>query len=80
MPAITLSIPQEVKDIMDSFSEINWSGFVKKAIVEKAKELEWKEEMLKKLKEETAFEKETVRLGRELNEGITKRMKKDGLL
>lgn len=80
MPTITLSIPQEIKDIMDSFSEINWSGFVRKAIIEKAKELEWREEMLKKLKTETNFEKDSVELGRQVNENIIKRMKKEGLL
>jgi negative regulator of sigma E activity len=80
MPAITLSVPQETKEIMDSFSEINWSGFVRKAIIEKTKELEWKEEMLKKLKGEAAFEKETVELGRKLNKGIAKKMKTEGLL
>jgi len=80
MPAITLSIPQEVKDQMDTFSEINWSGFVKKAIIEKTKELAWKEEMLQKIKEENQLEKDSIELGRKLNKGVANKLKKDGLI
>ena len=35
MVSVTLSIPPEVKHKMEKYSEINWSGFIRKAIIEK---------------------------------------------
>jgi hypothetical protein len=52
MVSITLSVPDNVKSEMERFSEINWSGFIRKQIITKTKELSWKEKMLKKLKQE----------------------------
>ena len=75
MVSITLSIPEQVREQMKRFPEINWSGFVRKSIEEKAKQLAWKEEMLKKLKEEdeSGFTDWTIEMGRKLKEGIAKR-------
>jgi len=52
MVSVTLSIPPKTKELMNKFSEINWSGFIRKSIEEKTKQLSWKEEMLGKLKRE----------------------------
>ena len=52
MVSVTLSVPEEIKRQMDRFSEINWSGFIRRMLVEKTKELSWKEEMLKELRKE----------------------------
>ncbi len=51
MVSITLSVPDEIKKKMAHFAEINWSGFIRKKIIEKAAELTWKEQMLEKLKQ-----------------------------
>lgn len=80
MVSITLSVPEEIKQKMSSFSEINWSGFVREAIINKTKELSWKKEMLKKLEQEKEFEVWCVEMGRKVNEGIAKQLKKEGLL
>ena len=80
MVSITLSVPEEIKQKMSSFSEINWSGFVREAIINKTKELSWKKEMLKKLEQEKEFEVWCVKMGRKVNEGIAKQLKKEGLL
>ncbi len=80
MVSITLSVPPETKKRMEMFPEINWSGLVRKTIEEKTEELEWKRKMLKKLDEEKSFEEWTVRMGRKVNEGIARRLKKEGLL
>ena len=64
MVSITLSVPAEVKEKMDSFPEMNWSGFVRKSISEKVEELTWKEEMLKKFEKEKNFDAWAVDLGR----------------
>ena len=50
MVSVTLSIPQETKELMNKFPEMNWSGFIRSCIEEKTRKLSWREEMLKKLK------------------------------
>ena len=80
MVSITLSVPEEVKHKMDEFSEINWSGFVRKSILEKTKELSWKEDMLKTLKKDKDFEEWCVEMGREVNKGVAERLKKERLV
>lgn len=82
MVSLTLAIPEELKKKMEQFPEINWSGLVRKVIIEKAQELEWRQNMLKKLKQEDAsgFTQWTVEMGRKLNKGIAQRLKKEGLL
>jgi len=80
MVSITLSVPAETKELMNRFSEINWSGLVRKSIEQKARQLAWKEEMLKKLKQDKEFEDWAVEMGRKVNEGVAKRLKKERLL
>jgi hypothetical protein len=80
MVSITLSVPEETKQKMDRFSEINWSGFVRKAIEEKTKELSEKELLMKKLNEDKEFEDWCIEMGRKVNRGVTERLKKEGLL
>lgn len=80
MVSITLSVPEEVKRKMDHFSEINWSGFVREKIIEKASQLSWKEEMLKKLEEEEEFTDWNVKLIRAGRKGRLEELKKKGLI
>ena len=65
MVSITISIPEEVRRLMKRFPDINWSGFVRKCISERAKELEIKEEMLKQFKHEKDFNEWSVNIIRE---------------
>lgn len=80
MVSVTLSIPEETKELMNRFSEINWSGFIRASIEQKAKQLSWKERMLKKLEHDKEFENWAVEMGRKVNEGIARRLKKERLL
>jgi len=80
MVSVTLSIPKEVKELMSRFSEMNWSGWIRKSIENKAKQLAWKEEMLKKLKQDKEFEDWSVKMGSKVNEGIIKSLKKEKLI
>ena len=80
MVSITLAVPEEVKQKMDRFSEMNWSGFVRKAIEEKTKELTAKEELMKKLGEDKEFEDWCVEMGKKVNQGVAERLKKERLL
>ena len=69
MVSITLSVSSEIRALMNRFSEINWSGFVKKAISQKVRELSWKEEMLKRLKGEEQFSQWAVGVQRDSRKG-----------
>ena len=69
MVSITLSVPEEVKVMMKRFPDINWSGFVRASVEEKARQLAWKQEMLRKLKEEEFFIDWSVSLGRTAKKG-----------
>ncbi len=80
MVSITLSIPEDIKHQMEKYSEINWSGFIRKCIEEKANQLSWEERMLKKLEQDKDFEQWCVEMGRKLNKGIAERLKKERIL
>ncbi len=78
MVSITLSIPEEVRAQMKKFPEINWSGFVRASIEEKAKRLLWKEQMLKQLESEKEFDKEALKIGDKIKQSVWERYKKEG--
>lgn len=80
MVSITLSIPEEVKEKMSEFPEVNWSGFVREAIIKKTEELSWKEEMLEKLEKEEKFTDWAIKLIREGRTDRYKELKKKGLI
>ena len=80
MVSITLSVPSEVKEVMNKFSEVNWSGFIRNQIIEKTKELSWKERMLKKLKQEQGLEEWSVNLQKNSRKNRFLELKKKGLI
>ena len=70
MVNITLSVPQDLKQRMDNFGEINWSAVAREAFDEKIKDLEF----IKKFKaKSTLTEEDAIKLGRELNKELAKR-------
>jgi len=64
MVSITLSVPEEIREIMKKHPEINWSVLVRKMLIEKAKELSLKEEMFKELNREKSFSEWAVNIVR----------------
>jgi len=67
MVSVTLSLPEEVREKMKRFPEVNWSAFIRKCIDERARSLTLKEEMLNELKNQKGFDSwavELVRAGR----------------
>ena len=80
MVSITLSVPEETKKIMGKFPEINWSGFIRKIIEEKAKNLELKEKMLKEFEKEKEFVNWAVKLQHSSRENRINELKKKGLI
>lgn len=82
MANITISIPEEIKNKMETFPEINWSRFLRSVIEDKTSKLSWKEETLSKLKkeEESGIIDWSVRLGKKSHEGRYEELKKKGLV
>ena len=78
MVSITLSVPEKTREQMKMFSDVNWSAFVRSCIESKAKQLEWKQNMLSKIKEEkeSGFTDWSIDMGNKLNKDISKKIKK----
>jgi len=74
MVSVTLSIPEDVKKKMEKFSEINWSGFIRKQIIEKTEEISLKEELLNKLEKERGLIDWSVELGRKAKKDSFRRL------
>tara|TARA_Y100000310_G_scaffold341522_1_gene440925 strand:- start:452 stop:676 length:225 start_codon:yes stop_codon:yes gene_type:complete len=64
MVSVTLSVPQEMKQEMDSFQDINWSAVARQAIKKKILMLE----KFKQFTKESDFtEEEALKLGEEVS-------------
>jgi len=73
--SVTLAIPDEVRQKMNEFPEMNWSGFIRQSIIEKTKELEWREKMLKQLKKEEHLDNWAVDLQKKARKGRAAQLK-----
>ncbi len=80
MVSITVSVPSETKELMKHFEEMNWSGFVKKSIEEKTKQLRKIEALKKQLSDEKKMDDWAIRLQRTSRSGRIEELKKKGLL
>ena len=80
MGELKVGIPAEVEKKMKRFLEINWSGFVEKAIEQKIDKLERMEEMLKELEKEQEIIDWSVKLQRASRKGRFEQLKKKGLV
>ena len=73
MTTMTLAVPSELKNKMETFPEMNWSEVARQAFMQRIKDLEF----LKKFKSDsTLTEEDALRLGRELNKNLAKKYKK----
>ena len=73
MVNVTLSIPNELKQKMDSLAEINWSAVAREAFDQKIRDMEF----LKNFKaKSTLTEEDALRLGREVNKALSNRLRK----
>lgn len=73
MATITLAVPEELKQKMALFPEMNWSAVARKAILERIRFLE---EMNKKLAKSTLTEEDTIALGRKVKLAVSKKFLK----
>lgn len=72
MTTMTLAVPEELKQRMDHFPEMNWSQVARQAFADKIEDLE----LLMKFKaKSTITEEDAARLGKEVGRALTKRMK-----
>lgn len=71
MTTMTLAVPQELKQKMETFPEMNWSAVARQAFKQKLDDLE----LLKKFQEKSALtEKDALRLGKEVSKALSKRL------
>ncbi len=72
MVSITLAVPADIKDAMDSFPEINWSAVAREAITRKI-------EMMRKFhefsRESEITEAEAMQLGKQVSKAAAKKHK-----
>lgn len=72
MVSITLSVPEELKKEMESFTDVNWSAVARDAIKNKIL-------LLKKFREFTKnsklTEEDAIQLGRKVNKAVAARYK-----
>jgi len=80
MVSITLSVPEKTKKLMNQFPEINWSGYIRKRIMQKVDELQWEQRMLEKLKKDQALSNWGIDLVEKDREKRVKELQKKGLL
>ena len=79
MVSITLSVPEETREKMKEFSEVNWSGFFRKAIEEKAVALEKLECLKKELEKEKEVNDWAVKLQHASRKGRLEDLRKKRL-
>jgi hypothetical protein len=72
MVNITLSVPEDMKQEMDKFEEMNWSAVARAAF---NKRLILLKEFRKFTKDSELTEEDAIRLGREVNKAAAKRLK-----
>jgi len=74
MVNITLSVPEELKKEMDKFPEMNWSEIARAAIKHRILILSKIKEFTK---DSTLTEEDALRLGRQVNASMAKRLKNE---
>ncbi|MBI2176269.1 hypothetical protein HYU40_02875 [Candidatus Woesearchaeota archaeon] len=72
MVSITLAVPEDLKQEMDAFPEMNWSAVAREAI---RKRLLMLEKFKAFTRESTLTEEEALELGRKVSERAMKRHK-----
>lgn len=72
MVSITLSVPEDLKQEMDAFPEMNWSAVAREAI---RKRLLMMEKFKEFTRESTLTEEDALEFGRKVGEKVMKRHK-----
>lgn len=73
MATVTIAVPDDLKDKMTKFPELNWSAVARKAIAEKIQLLE---QMDKQLSKSRLTEEDTIALGRKVKRAVSQKFSK----
>lgn len=73
MVSVTLSIPADIKERMDKFSWVNWSGLARETFIKKMDELEMLEKITSKSK---MTQEDADTLAEKITKGMHKKYKK----
>ncbi|MEK6891763.1 MAG: hypothetical protein AABX25_01135 [Nanoarchaeota archaeon] len=73
MPTLTLAIPRELKEEMDSVPELNWSEIARGAISKKLAEYKIFKSIVARSK---LTKKDALQMAKEVNAGMYKKLKK----
>ena len=74
MSTITLSVPEELKNEMDEFRDINWSAVAREAIKGRLSQLK----LLKLISSKSKLsDKDALDLGKKINKSLHERFKKE---
>jgi hypothetical protein len=74
MPTMTLAIPQDLKDKMDGFPEMNWSEVARQSFKKRIELLTILNDFAK---DSTLTEEDALRMGAEVSRRLAKRYKID---
>lgn len=70
---MTLAVPNELKQKMDTFPEMNWSAVARQAFMQKVEDMEF----LRKFKEKSKLgEADAMRLGKEVSKAVSNKLRK----
>jgi len=73
MTTMTLAVPVELKEKMDSFPEMNWSEVARQAFMQKVEDMEF----LRKFKAKSRLaEADALKLGKEVSKSVSDRLRR----
>ena len=78
MADITIAIPDNLKEQIEEFKDINWSEVSREAISKKIKRLQLLKKLDKLLENSELTEEDALRLGDEIKKQAWKKYKKEG--
>ncbi len=76
MASAVLTIPDEVKADLKRFSWVNWSELAREELIKQEKDREAFERFKKIVSKSKLTEQDAIKLGREVNKGMHKKLKK----
>jgi hypothetical protein len=73
MTTMTLAVPNELKEKMETFPEINWSEVARQAFSYKIEDMEF----LRKFKQKSKLtEEDALRLGKKVSKAVSNKLRK----
>ena len=73
MTTLTLSVPTELKQKMDSFPEMNWSEVARQAFIQKIEDMDF----LRRFKEKSKLtESDALKLGKEVSRAVSGKLRR----